>query len=345
VFMALPYEAQLRHKGLMVAEALARTGGIRLSESPVVVSAGDPLGYRLRVHLHVDERGGVGFYARRSQLIVVPPACAVVSPELDRVLAALHALEPAQKKTLGASFSSVDLRAVPEEGGVELELTPRGNAVPSGAGVDALVAALAEHARVGFGGGRRSGLRRYPLPGGGFLRVPGGGFTQVNWAVNAELTQALLKGAEERAARSFLDLYAGVGNFTVPLARAGLSGIAVELERTATAALREALREQGLESVKVIEGDVAVALTRRGIDTGMDLAVLDPPRAGAKAALEPLVALRPRAIAYVACDPVTLARDLRFVTAHGYELESVICFDMFPQTHHVETLAWLSARA
>ena len=345
VFMALPYEAQLRHKGLMVAEALARTGGIRLPEPPMVVSAGEPLGYRLRVHLHVDERGGVGFYARRSQLIVVPPACAVVSPELDRVLAALRALEPAQKKTLGASFSDVDLRAVPEGGGVELELTTRVKAVPSGAAVDALVAALGEHARVGFGGARRSGLRRYPLPGGGFLRVPGGGFTQVNWAVNAALTEALLTGARERGARNFLDLYAGVGNFAVPLARAGLSGVAVELEHAATSALREALREQGLESVKVVEGDVAVTLTRRGIGTGMDLVVLDPPRAGAKAALESLVALRPRAIAYVACDPVTLARDLRVVTAHGYVLESVTCFDMFPQTHHVETLAWLSASA
>jgi 23S rRNA (uracil1939-C5)-methyltransferase len=69
--------------------------------------------------------------------------------------------------------------------------------------------------------------------------------------------------------------------------------------------------------------------------------VLDPPRAGAKDALRGIVTLRPTAIAYVSCDPVTLARDLREIVAAGYRLESVRCFDMFPHTHHVETLAWL----
>jgi 23S rRNA (uracil1939-C5)-methyltransferase len=345
VFMALPYAAQLRHKALMVAEALGRTGGIRLPEPPAVVSAGEPLGYRLRVRLHVAERGGVGFYARRTQLLVEPPGCAVVSPELDAVIAVLGALEPAQKKTLGASFASVDLRAVPDGGGVELELEPRGKATPSGPLVDALVAALAPHARVGLGGGRRSGLRRYPLPGGGFLRVPGGSFTQVNWAVNAELIQAIVGGARARGASTFLDLYAGVGNFSVPLALSGLSGTSIELEHTATAALREALREQSLDSVKVLEGDVAVMLAKHALAPAVDLALLDPPRSGAKAALEPLMRLRPRAIAYVACDPVTLARDLRVLAARGYVLEGITCFDMFPQTHHVETLVWLVAAA
>ena len=73
-----------------------------------------------------------------------------------------------------------------------------------------------------------------------------------------------------------------------------------------------------------------------------DLVVLDPPRTGAKEALAGIVALAPRAIAYVACDPVTLARDLRTLKASGFELRELVCFDMFPQTHHVETLAWLS---
>jgi tRNA/tmRNA/rRNA uracil-C5-methylase (TrmA/RlmC/RlmD family) len=69
--------------------------------------------------------------------------------------------------------------------------------------------------------------------------------------------------------------------------------------------------------------------------------VLDPPRAGAKGALPGIATLRPRAIAYVSCDPVTLARDLKELVLAGYRLESVRCFDMFPHTHHVETLAWL----
>jgi 23S rRNA (uracil1939-C5)-methyltransferase len=339
--MALPYPVQLREKAAMVAEALARTGGVRLAAPPDVVHAGAPLAYRLRVRFHLDERGNAGFFARRSQLLVEPPSCAVLAPELARVFAALRALPVGQKRTLGAHFSSVDLRAVPEDGGVELELVPRNDKVPSDAAMEGLVAALGEHARVGSGAQRRSGLRRYPLPGGGFLRVPSGGFTQVNWDVNARLIAQVVEGAVGRRVRTFLDLYAGVGNFTVPLALAGLTGTAVELEHQATAALREALREQGLSGVQVVEGDVGTVLAKRGQATGADLAVLDPPRAGAKSALAPLMKLAPRVIAYVACDPVTLARDLRVLLAAGFALESVTCFDMFPQTQHVETLAWL----
>lgn len=340
--MALPYALQLRQKAELVAEALGRTGGVRLPELPAVIPAKNPLGYRLRVRFHVDERGNVGFFARRSQLLVEPPSCAVVAPELGRVFEALRGLPSTSKRTLGTYFSSVDVRAVPDEGGVELELLPREGKSPNAAALDALVAALAEHARVGSGAQRRSGLRRYSLPGGGFLRVPSGGFTQVNWDVNAELIAAVVEGATRRGLGTFLDLYAGVGNFTVPLALAGLTGVAVELEHQATAALREALREQRLGGVKVLEGDVGATLARRGRELDAELVVLDPPRAGAKAALGALAKIAARAIAYVACDPVTLARDVRELAREGYRLESVTCFDMFPQTHHVETLAWLA---
>jgi tRNA/tmRNA/rRNA uracil-C5-methylase (TrmA/RlmC/RlmD family) len=116
----------------------------------------------------------------------------------------------------------------------------------------------------------------------------------------------------------------------------------VELERTAAAALREALREQSLPGVEVLAGDVPGTLPRLSRKLfGVELALLDPPRSGAKAALTPLVALAPKHVAYVACDPVTLARDLRALLDAGFELEELRCFDMFPQTHHVETLAWL----
>jgi 23S rRNA (uracil1939-C5)-methyltransferase len=340
-WMALPYDAQRRYKAALVVEALERTARVKVAEVPEVVSAGEPLAYRLRVRLHVDERGRVGFFGRHTQELVEVSACLVAARELGASIAALAGLDVTERSTLGAHFAAVDLRAVPG-GEVELELEARTDMEPRGAPVEALVKALSAQARVGFGGGRRAGLRRYELPGGGFLRVPGGGFTQINWAVNTALVAAVVEGALRRGVRSFLDLYAGVGNFTVPLARAGLHGAAVELERTAAAALREALREQSLAGVEVFPGDVAGTLPRLSRKLrGVELALLDPPRSGAKAAVTPLVALEPKSIAYVACDPVTLARDLRGFLDAGFALEELRCFDMFPQTHHVETLAWL----
>jgi 23S rRNA (uracil1939-C5)-methyltransferase len=88
--------------------------------------------------------------------------------------------------------------------------------------------------------------------------------------------------------------------------------------------------------------DVASALGElSGKPERFDLVLLDPPRTGAKEALPGLAALEPKAIAYVACDPVTLARDVRALGEKGWRVVSVACFDMFPKTHHVETLAWL----
>lgn len=341
-WMALPAAAQLRYKAELVAEALERTGRLKLPAPPEMASAGAPLGYRLRVRLHVDEVGRVGFFGAGSREIVELTECLVVAPELRAPLRTLAALAVPERAVLGEYFAAIDLRAVPGDGGVELELEPREGVRMREKAIDALLAVLKQSARVGFSTHRRAGLRRYDLPGGGFLRVPSAGFTQVNWAVNAALVAAVVAGAAQRGVKSFLDLYAGVGNFTVPLARAGMGGAAVEVEAGSIAALREALREQGLTGVELVAGDVARALGRvRTVRKGVELALLDPPRSGAKEAIAPLVALQPKTIAYVACDPVTLARDLRRLVDAGWALEGVQCFDMFPQTHHVETLAWL----
>jgi tRNA/tmRNA/rRNA uracil-C5-methylase (TrmA/RlmC/RlmD family) len=145
------------------------------------------------------------------------------------------------------------------------------------------------------------------------------------------------------AARSYVDVYAGAGNFTLALSRAGISGVCIEAHAVAARAAERSLSAQDLAQRAVVIGeDAQAALDRlsRGSESP-DLCVIDPPRAGAASIIESLCALRPRAIAYCSCDPVTLARDLRAFVARGYRLDSVRGFDMFPGTHHVETLAWL----
>jgi 23S rRNA (uracil1939-C5)-methyltransferase len=201
--------------------------------------------------------------------------------------------------------------------------------------------ALVEHlarqgvlARVASGAGAKG-------PRGPEAVRPWASFTQVNPAVNAALVEAVTAGATALGARTFLDLYAGSGNFSLPLAGGGRSGVMVELEPTAADSARREAASRGL-SLEVIALSSARGLEKlnaRG--ARFDLVVLDPPRAGAKEAIGGIVQLRPPGIAYVSCDPVTLARDLKELVAVGYALESVSCFDMFPHTHHVETLAWL----
>ncbi len=166
-----------------------------------------------------------------------------------------------------------------------------------------------------------------------------GVFSQVNRAVNERLVADLVAGARERGVTSFCDLYAGAGNFTLPLGAAGLRGVAVERSREAVDAGRRASEAQGLE-LRFIAGDVAREAKR--LDARPELVLLDPPRTGAREVIASVLRLAPRVIAYVACDPVTLARDLRAFANDGYRLESVTGYDMFPHTHHVEALAWLA---
>ncbi len=181
------------------------------------------------------------------------------------------------------------------------------------------------------------------LPGGQTTRLfIDGGFVQVNWAVNLELVSALVEGARERGIASFVELYAGAGNFTLPLLRAGLTGVAIEHAGASIRAARRAARAQGMSDDAFVAGDAPRELERRAKQKP-DLVLLDPPRTGAREAVKPLLALGPRFIAFCACDPVTLARDVKMLAA-AYALDSVTAFDMFPHTHHVETLLWLRRR-
>jgi 23S rRNA (uracil1939-C5)-methyltransferase len=137
-----------------------------------------------------------------------------------------------------------------------------------------------------------------------------------------------------------LDVYAGVGTFTLPLAAAAAEVVAVESSGHAIRDLRANLESADLDA-EIAPGDAARSLTEIG---PADLAVVDPPRGGlAPEALDALVSCGPRRIVYVSCDPTTLARDAARLRANGYGLVRATPFDMFPQTYHVETVAVFDA--
>jgi len=168
-------------------------------------------------------------------------------------------------------------------------------------------------------------------------------FTQVNPALNPRLVAAVCGEADVQPGSRALDLYCGAGNFALPLARRGAHVLAVESAALAVEAGRANAARTGLTGVEFRCGDVARALARAP-HAPPDVAILDPPRQGAAAALRPLVRQRPARIVYVSCDAATLARDARALVAAGYRLAVVRPFDLFPHTHHVETVAtfWLT---
>jgi tRNA/tmRNA/rRNA uracil-C5-methylase (TrmA/RlmC/RlmD family) len=177
------------------------------------------------------------------------------------------------------------------------------------------------------------------------FRVEAGGFWQVHPAAPETLVDAVLAGLEPREGESALDLYSGVGLFAAFLADAGCAVLAVEGERDAVRNARRNLHD--LPAVSIEQGKVDRVLhaaARDGLES-VDLVVLDPPRTGAgKEVVARIAALSPRRIAYVACDPAALARDLKTFAGLGYEIGSLRAFDLFGMTHHIECVAVLEPR-
>jgi tRNA/tmRNA/rRNA uracil-C5-methylase (TrmA/RlmC/RlmD family) len=187
-----------------------------------------------------------------------------------------------------------------------------------------------------------SSQQRLVADNGVYTYAPVGAFTQVNVQVNAKLVHKVVELAQSSGAKTFLDLYCGCGNFSLPLAFAGLTGTGVELTGDSIRAAQRAADEQDLR-VKFHAAKVHDFLGTRWARAGdFDVAVLDPPRAGAKDLLGRLLTLKIPRLLMVSCEPGTLARDLQVLVQGGYQLSAVHVFDMFPQTHHVETLVLLT---
>ncbi len=173
------------------------------------------------------------------------------------------------------------------------------------------------------------------------FKVDAHGFWQVHPGAPAALVQAVMEMLRPRPGETALDLYAGVGLFSVFLAEAVGSGgevLAIESDRRAAAHAVDNLGHRGWGRVQCARVDKAIG----HLDTPADIVVLDPPRSGAKRKVVTAIAgLRPRAVVYVACDPAALARDVSYFAEAGYRLERLRAFDLFPMTHHVECVALL----
>jgi 23S rRNA (uracil1939-C5)-methyltransferase len=157
--------------------------------------------------------------------------------------------------------------------------------------------------------------------------------------INPSLLEPLIDFAlRDASGESAIDLYSGVGLFTLPLSRQFKKVVAVESNPTA---VRFARRNLQHTNARVIAAGVAEWI-RSAPMRDVDFVLLDPPRAGAESAvIKGILDLHPSQISYVSCDPATLARDLKKLLAGGYKIRSIRGFDLFPQTHHVETVVRL----
>ena len=332
--MALPAQRAAK-AGLLRAQLQHHTG----LDVPVTVEVpmvhgridDDGLGWRTRMQFAVDTSGRAGLRRHRSHEVEPIDDCRIAAPPV------------AARELLATRWPGAGAVVVAcADGGPD-----PGTGDDAGAGAGA-AGAGATRSVVALPHGRTSGA---PQPGigstatltahvlGRRFRISPGSFWQVHQGAPQVLAEAVVTGLQPMAGENVLDLYAGVGLFAAVIGvMVGPSGTvtAVESSRGAAADARYNLR--GLARSTVLRSSVAPGVLRRVGPA--DLVVLDPPRAGAgRAVTAAIAALRPRRVAYVACDPATLGRDLGVLVELGWQIRSLRAFDLFPMTEHVEAVA------
>ncbi|GHB51677.1 putative RNA methyltransferase [Streptomyces xanthochromogenes] len=335
--------AQRRLKGEVIAEQLQRLAGLTPEEAgwdgTVMPAEGDKLpagqvpAWRSRVQYAIDDEGRAGLRKHRSHEVEVIDHCMIASEGIS---------ELGVEKREWPSLASVEAIAASGSHDRQVVLTPKpGGRLPL-VELDKPVSVLRVEEK--DGGVHRVHGRAFvrERADGRTYRVGMGGFWQVHPQAPDTLVKAVMQGLMPRKGEMALDLYCGVGLFAGAIAeRVGETGAVLGIESSKRAVEDARHNLADLPRVRVEQGKVEQVLPRTKI-TEADLIVLDPPRAGAgKQTVKHLAALGARRIAYVACDPAALARDLAYFAAAGYKPRTLRAFDLFPMTHHVECVAIL----
>jgi len=341
-YQHLDIERQLAWKSEILRETLRRIGKI-VWDQEITIHRADPWNYRNQAQLKVtaDESGRVdlGFFETESHRLVPIDECMILSPRLNAVLRQLR-----RPEYLNRLRKSREIELLANDRDEQVRITFLGNFTKQES--EELAADLLGQVE-GVTGAVFVGQQGHAVYGEAVLayqvgefqyQTSPGSFFQASRHLLPEFVDAVTAIEPGEVA---LDLYAGVGLLTLPLARRFKQVIGVESHPAASRDLEANAAMHGLDRVRA-SGQTAYEFLRRFAQIGPDFVVLDPPRTGVgKNVLKRLAELGPRCLHYASCHPPTWARDLAYLLGQGYRLERVEMFDFFPHTYHIECLARL----
>ena len=331
-YQHIPYEMQLAAKTEILRDQLQRIGGLAdIPLNPAIASPA-PFNYRNHVQFHLDPLGKLGFQASRSSQVIPITQCHLPEPPLNEIWPLLD-LEPVPgleriSLRLGADD---DIQLILESSDGQLfefsveelpisavHLSPAGAVVLAGSEV-LLMDIL-----------------------GRSFQVSAGAFFQVNTRLAEAMVRHILEILPLDPSTTLLEIYCGAGLFSAFLAPQVGRLVGIEVSPAACRDFAENLDE--FDNVELYEASAGEVL--RQVNFHPDVILADPPRSGLDhPTLDALLAQQARWLAYVSCDPATLARDARRLSSEGYRLVQVTPFDLFPQTYHIESISlWEKAR-
>jgi 23S rRNA (uracil1939-C5)-methyltransferase len=362
-YQHLDYDAQLALKREIVADLIRRQAHLPDVEIAPTTPSPSPWRYRNRARWIVDDEGRPCYHQAASDRLLPVSLCHIVQPLIDETLR--HLSDEAWRLPLRTMVAEITARtAVPwrDDGDTGeapapvllLALHPRqgarrrdlrlfaadfGAAYPA---LNGIVMATATEAGSVQTGSALWGVGHFDAQFAGYrFRLSPLTFFQVNEPAAELMVQQVLDALGAVDGKSVLDVYAGAGTFTLPLASRAKQVLAIENDPMAIDDANHSARANGLDNVHMLPGDAVDELN--GLPRhAAEAAVLDPPRAGlAEGVITELARIDVARIIYVSCDPATLARDLRRFAERGYTVASVQPVDLFPQTFHIESIAVL----
>jgi len=346
------YEAQLQIKRQILMESLQRAR-IELGEDQPLTTLPSPtvFAYRHRIRLHLDAEDRLGFHQALSNDVVPISRCLLATEPINRALATLADQDTAA--LFQGQVREIELIHSPADDRVVLVLHAKRDARPKAlaslsAGLaplaDAVVLAQKKPGRGHEQAATTDLAQIFSLHDRTYqLRWPPSSFFQVNAAQNQRLVALALEATHRLTPPfSLLDLFCGMGNFSIPMVLQGAKVLGIEHNRQSIFWAKANSRANGIKDARFVAGDVAEELEKliKG-NQRMDCVLLDPPRQGLGKAATLVPQLQPRLIVSISCDPATQARDLKQFIDDGYRLIRITPVDMFPQTHHIESLALL----
>ena len=345
----LDYPTQCHWKEAIFADQLGRRAGVAAAAVGPLLAAKDEWHYRSRVQFKCRQTADgwrMGFYRPGSHFVVDVAHCPISAPAINRGLALFRAWLP--ESPCPQQVPQVDL-AVDDRQQLRAVvhcLDPQ----PQQLADYLRPLAIAEGIALFLQTGRKSTLTRVcgeeqlvvtvdepPL----HLGYGPGGFAQVNLEQNRAMVSELLSARDWPGTETVLDLYCGMGNFSLPLARKVASLVGVEDYPPSIASAQQNALDNGLTNLRFAARPAEGALQACFPGAPPDLVVLDPPRSGAYGVARELATRPPALVAYVSCDPATLARDLQPLLHGPYRLLWSRPVDLFPQTYHIESLTLL----
>lgn len=337
-WMHIEEATQIELKQELVLSSIEHLGGLSRDSFELLplVKSTAALGYRRRASLH-PVGASLGFHGRGSHARVQVESCPALTAPLSDFPGRLAA-------RLGANSLKEleEVRLLECDGRVAVSLHFRAQIRPRHR--DVMMLALRDGMidgailQPGEGKGQAEVLGKPVLEDDGVLHRPDG-FAQANAEVNRRLVQQAVELLEPRPADRLLELYCGNGNFTYRLAAAAAHVTAVESAALSVALAQQGALDRGLNNVRFVQGDsekTAAGLVRE--NARFERLLVDPPRSGASGVGAWAAQLLVDRVAYVACEPTSLARDAKGLVAQGYRPLALQLFDLFPQTHHVEAL-------